>query len=273
MKEPHEYLKAIRIGQKIDWEGFLRDMGKHGIQPRTICRIFNQKSPFAKNTGVRIEDEDGCKSLELRFPQPIQVIDRVTAAAAGDSHQVAVDGSMLIVQQATWNHPQVAVSWDGIGWTPLPKPNLHLVIVENMQNFLRLGETLSLIKALCDFGEHQDSILLAYGAGNAAAKPCNVQYYCNFASVNCLFDLDRGGIRTYGTLKRLLEPLGKQPTFLVPNDVHNRLDQSRWWLNDDELQFIHAAKKDYPELQQLLSYMHHSKKKLEQETYLGAANG
>lgn len=273
MKKPHEFLDAIRNGHEVDWDDFLQAMGKHDILPSIICRIFSQASPFAKKTVVRIEDEEGCGSLEKRFPQPVLVIDRVSAATAGDSHQVAVDGSMLIVQHSTWSHPQVAVSWDGIKWTPLPEPNLHLVLVENMQNFLRFRETLSLIKALCGVGAHEDSILLAYGAGNAAAKPCNAQYYRYFASVNCLFDLDRGGIRTYGTLKGLLAPDSIQPTFLVPQDVKKRLDDSRWWLDDDELRYIHNAKNDHPELKPLLDYMHHSKKKLEQETYLEVQHG
>ena len=273
MKKPHEFLNAIRNGQEIEWDDFLQVMGKHAVLPSTICRIFSQTSPFAKKTTIHIEDENGCESLETRFPQPVAVIDRISAAVAGDSHQFAVDGSMLIVQSCTWSHPQVAVSWDGTTWTPLPEADLHLVIVENMQNFLRLRETLSLIKTLCGIEAREDSILFAYGAGNAAAKPCNAQHYRHFASVNCLFDLDRGGIRTYGTLKRLLSPEGMKPTFLIPDDAKKRLNHSRWWLDDDELRYIHTAKNDHPELKPLLDYMHHTRKKLEQETYLETQHG
>lgn len=273
MKKPNEFLSAIRNGQEIDWDNFLQVMGKNDIKPSTICKIFNQTSPFAKKTAIRIEDEEGCKSLEKQFPQSIDVIDRVAAAHAGDSHQVAVDGSLLILHKASWKQPQVAVSWDGLFWDPLPEPNLHIVIVENMQNFLRFHETILFIRTFCGLNVPEESILLIYGAGNAAVKPCNSEYYRHFASINCLFDIDKGGVKTYNSLKKLLAPVDIPLTFLTPKDISKRLENSRQWLNDDELRYIHAAKNKHPELESMLNHMYHSRKKLEQETYLEIQHG
>ncbi len=268
MKTPNEFLAAIRRREAIEWDSFLRVMGRHGVSPITICRFFEQDSVYALKTPVRILDEEACVALEENFPMQVTVSDRVSAAVAGNSHDVGVDGNILIVHQAHWLKPQVAISWDGKDWSPRPDNLLHLLIVENLQNFLCFQDTLRLVTELCDLPLPLESILLVYGAGNAAAKSCNALYYKEFSSVNCLFDLDRGGIRTYAALKQLLKDSDIKPRFLFPGDVRQRLSRSRWRLDDDEKKYIHQARTKHPELIPLLDQMYKFGKKLEQETYL-----
>lgn len=272
MKQPGELLTEIRRGRKIDWETLLKVMGRNGVAPSTLCLILEKESSISQKCTLRILDETAFQALESRFPPPVEITDRVSAAVAGDSHKVTVDGNILVVNQSPWKQPQVAVCWNGKTWSPLPQEGMHLLIVENLQNFLRIEDTLDTAYRLCNLQVHDKAIVIAYGAGNAATKTCNGNYYKNFSSINCLFDLDLGGIQTYATLKKQLAPFDIKPRFLFPNDVEERLRRSRFMLTDEERRKIHLAKANHPEIKALLEKMYHLQKKLEQETYLEGKN-
>lgn len=243
-------------------------MGREGIAPSSLCKILETQSQYGRKSILRILDQTAFTALASNFPPSIAVYDRVSAAVAGNSHRIAVDGNALMIHRTQWSHPQVAICLDGQYWSPEPVKNSHLLIVENLQNFLCSRETLKIATHLCSLQAHEESILLMYGAGNAAAKACNRHYFQQFDSISCLFDLDRGGIQTYSTLKNLLRPFDKSPDFLYPSDVSERLQRSRWRLNDEERRYIQAAKTANPEIASLLDQMYRSQKKLEQETYL-----
>lgn len=269
MKTPYEFLAAIRAGEMIDWSAFLGVMAKNDVTPGVVCRIFERESHYATKTLIKIIDGEGCVQLEQRFLPSITVSDRVSAARAGDSHAVPVDGNILVTYRLTWSRPEVAVCWSGDEWLPLPDPGSHLVIIENMQNFLRPEETFAFINEHCGALLNAESVLFLYGAGNAVAKECNKTYFSQFKSVFCLFDIDPGGIFVYSKLKSLLQEFAIPVQFLYPHDSQERLTHSAKELSDKELRFIHDAQQKHPEIGPLLSEMYQVKKKLEQETYLG----
>lgn len=269
MKTPYEFLAAIRAGEMIEWSSFLGVMAKHDVLPSVVCRIFERESHYASKTPIKILDDDGCMKLEQRFLPAITVTDRVSAAQAGNSHQVPVDGNMLVTYRLNWPRPEVAVSWDGHDWQPEPDAGTHLLIIENMQNFLRPDDSFVFANEYCDAKLRGESLLFLYGAGNAVTKACNKNYLSQFKSVYCLFDIDAGGILAYIKLNALLKDFPIPIQFLYPKDCRERLEKSPQELSDKELKFIHDAKQKYPEIAPLLNDMYQTKKKLEQETYLG----
>ncbi len=268
MKTVYEYLLAIQDARKVDWEKLLQILTKSGIKPGTTSRILSPQSQYDPKTLIDVLDAEAFTRWLERFPPPVNVVDRVSAAQAGDSHTRSVTGSLLNVFRLDWAEPRTAVSWDGKDWSQRPDPGTHLLLVENLENFLRPKETLNLVIKQCGMVDSPDKVTLAFGSGNAASKACHLFYYQHFASVNCLFDLDVGGIQIYENIKALLAPLMMKPRFLIPDNVESRLQSSQWPLSAEDRTKIFNAQVTSPELAPLLKLMHEKRKKLEQETYL-----
>ncbi len=263
----YDFLAAIESGISIDWQRFVQTMRKAGVEPGAIKRMLEPASNYAKKTTVQIIDQQAFDNLKQLYLPTLVVSDRISAALAGDSHQVAVAGSMLVIQHSSWQHPQVALSRDGTHWQPSPDSEQHLVIIENMQNFLHLESSLQFIIQQCQVNVPRHAIMLAYGAGNAASKACHANYYRQFTAIHCLFDIDLGGVQIYAALKQLLGD-SVPVNFLVPHDIEQRLQQSRRALSNDELAELHKVHAKHPELHGVLQLMYQTKKKLEQESYL-----
>ncbi|MRI31684.1 hypothetical protein EOPP23_01575 [Endozoicomonas sp. OPT23] len=268
MKNPYEFLKAIEDGKPVPWKKGVSVLTKEGIKPGQLTTVILPDSLYDDKTTVQIIDQDAFLRLKSRFPEPVAVSDRATASLAGDSHAKAVTGSMLTLDKSSWLEPRVAVCRNGLQWSALPEPHEHLLLVENLENFLRVEETLSLAIERCGLDEKRDQITLAFGSGNAAAKACNALFYQHFDSVNCLFDVDAGGIQIYQNIKKLLADSTVPVRFLVPENVSSLLEQSRRKLPDDERQKLKAFSEENPELRSLIAIMRQSHRKLEQETYL-----
>ncbi|WP_155163095.1 toprim domain-containing protein [Sansalvadorimonas verongulae] len=270
MKSAFEYLLAIHEGRPVHWVKCCRLLTNktHGLKPGQLSRIFSPRSDYEATTVVDILDQDAFDVLRERFPEPVLVVDRPSASMAGNSHGKPVSGSLLNIYRPDWAEPRTAVSWDGAVWSPEPEQDIHLLLVENLENFLRPRETLELTIQQCGLTVNADKILLVYGSGNAASKACNGLYYRQFLSVNCLFDLDVGGLGIYENIKAMPELQSHTLRFLVPDNVQARLQASRWKLTASERTKIFQAQSAHPELSELLRVMYTSHKKLEQETYL-----
>lgn len=263
----YDFLAAIEAGMQIDWQRFVQTMRKAGVEPGAIKRAFEPASTYAKKTAVHIIDQHAFDNLKQLFLPTIAVHDRISAAMAGDSHQVGVAGSLLVIQQHSWPQPQVAFSQDGKHWQPAVDKGKHLVIIENMQNFLHLESSLQFIMQQCQLNVSPDNIIFAYGAGNAASKACHQHYYRQFSAIHCLFDIDLGGVQIYAAIKQLLGD-SVPVNFLVPKDIEQRLQQSRRALTNEALAELHKLHAKHPELHGVLTLMYQTKKKLEQESYL-----
>lgn len=268
MSKPYMFLCAIGRHEAINWSRFVRTMSQHHICPQVIYTVFSPQSNYAPLTHVQINDEEIYRYLLEQFPKPIAATNRITAALAGNSHRTAVEGGVIVLQENHQENFFVAISRNGTTWTPLPNTHQHLVIVENMQNFLHSEATFRFLYRDCHFTPPPHSTLLAYGAGNAAAKACHAIYYQYFSSVNCLFDIDPGGLEIYISIKKLLSPYGIYPIFLAPYDLTERLKKSRWFLNEQERRVLFLLSQHHPELQPIIAQMLKTQKKLEQEVYL-----
>ncbi|CAM3637550.1 hypothetical protein [Parendozoicomonas haliclonae] len=268
MKTPYEFLQAIRDGKDVPWNKGVQLLARRGVKPARLNRIFEPDSSFDTKTSVQVLDWEAFEALCSQFPAPVEVTNRQSATEAGDSHRKSVTGSMLTLFKPGWPEPRAAVCWDGVEWTGLPEPEQHLLLVENLENFLRPNETLDLALTRCGLNVPADQVMLAFGSGNAAAKACNALFYQHFMSVNCLFDVDLGGIQIWQNIKQLLVIRDMPVRFLVPENIADLLQQSRRKLSQDERQQLKALHEQCPELRSLIAMMYKSHRKLEQETYL-----
>ena len=268
MKKPYEYLDAIYHQQAIHWNNFVRTMSQHQVSPTVIYQVFKPELHDALVTLVHIQNPESFAHLQQRFAPPIPVTNRVNAALAGNSHQTPVEGSLIVLQAYELEKSFVAVSRNGLHWAPLPTAQQHLVLVENMQNFLQSQQTFRFLSQSCRFSAPPSATLLAYGAGNAAAKACHAHYYQHFSSISCLFDIDLGGLEIYVSIKKMLLPYALKPHFLAPADLTQRLQRSRWFLNERERSGLYQLSQKPPELQPVITRMLKTQKKLEQESYL-----
>ncbi|WP_444917934.1 hypothetical protein [Microbulbifer sp. JMSA003] len=222
---------------------------------------------------IKVLNSNMLAEIETRFPDSTLVDSRVAASHQGRSHSQVVEGNALMIQHINWEKPRVAFSKDGSHWQSDEIVGELLVIVENLQNFIFYEETLSLVIEDCGLAATPEEVTLLFGSGNAAAKTCNRTLFRQYSEVYTLFDLDPGGINTYGNIKIMLAEDGMQPNFLAPKNIEAYLERSQWMLNNEERTSIYHAGIKHPELSPLLQCLYTSGKKLEQETYLDRIYG
>ena len=273
MHKPHEYFRAIRAGTPINWGRFRNAMGRNGVLPGHLMKCLQPESQFASESVIQILDDRALKEIESWFPAPAPIIDRVSAAHSGKSHSARVEGNALMIQHIDWDRPRVAFSRDGQTWIEDEPAGDILVIVENLQNFIRFEETIALLVERCGLSASPREITLLFGAGQAAAKACNRTLYTRYRAVHTLLDLDPGGIKIYGSIKTLLADTGLQPRFLVPDNIDAYLARATSSMSQDERTAIHRAGRAHPELTALLQRLYLTGKKLEQESYLDPLHG
>jgi hypothetical protein len=258
----HGYLTKIEAGQPINLQVLLEQLVAAGYQRHELLRLFTS-TPLGKGRyQIRITDPTAFSALLERF-KPSGLIGRIGAAADGDSHRAGVSGSCLLIRSEPHPHPVVAL-YEVNHWH-VPRPTGAVgVIVENLENFLELQRTLSLVSGLLQRKPAQ--IELIYGSGNQVTNRLNSAFLGSFSELHCLFDADPGGLRMYATLRKQLPALRIQ--FLVPTDVEQRLERSRYSLGapgrQDILQYVGLS----PETDQLIYCMRQQDAILEQETYL-----
>ena len=273
MHRPYEFFRAIRSGTPINWVRFLRVMGRHKVNPSTLMACLEPHAQHSTFSVIKVLNSSMLAEIETRFPDSAPGNHRVAASHQGKSHSHAVEGNALMTQHIHWDRPRVAFSRDGIHWLADESEGEQLVIVENLQNFIRFKETIALLIEDCGLSATPEQITLLFGAGNAAAKACNRTLFARYREVYTLFDLDLGGIKTYGNIKMMLAEDSIQPRFLAPHNIKAYIERSEWRLDHEERTAIHQAGREHPELSPLLQHLYISGKKLEQETYLDRIHG
>jgi hypothetical protein len=258
----HGYLTKIEAGQPINLQVLLEQLVAAGYQRQELLRLFKSTPLGKRRYQIHINDPTAFSALLERF-KPSGIVGRIGAAIDGDSHRAGVSGACLLIRSEPHPHPVVAL-YETDHWQ-VPRPTGQVgVIVENLENFLELQRTLTLVSGLLQRKSAQ--IELIYGSGNQVTNRLNSAFLGAFSELHCLFDADPGGLRMYATLRKQLPAMRIQ--FLVPTDVEQRLGQSRYRLgasgSQDLLQYVGLS----PETDQLIYCMRQQDAILEQETYL-----
>lgn len=202
-----------------------------------------------------------------RMAEERHEVPRLDQSSLGNSHGARVSGAMVTVRSARQPHPQVVMVTDkGEISAPLGStPAARLVIVENLENFLSLDGTLSLLPACGLSPVWQDADIL-YGSGNSITNILLTPFFQQYQEIGCLFDPDPGGIRMCDTLHQRgnLPPL----YFLAPADLRERLSASTRELTMKQRQQLATHIRRSPPCAHVAGLIRSTGKHLEQETYL-----
>lgn len=258
----YSYLAKIQSRQSVNFDALIAKLLAAGVAREDISRIFFAKKLKKNSYLVDVLLSASFDELLMRF-KPSDLGGRVGAAIDGNSHRVGVSESLLIFRSVQHRHPAVGVTEAG-AWV-LPRVLGRVgVIVENLENFLRIDETLPFIAGI--LAVTASDIELISGSGNQVTNRLNANVLSQFDELYCLFDVDMGGLRMFASLTALL--CEKPPVFLVPPDVKERLAQSKYALTDQQRQEVIKYQGLSPETDQLIQLMRDSSRVLEQETYL-----
>lgn len=258
-----KYLDNIERGKPINFDGFRQQLYRQGYDDHAILKIFSTQKNSRSSYQVSIIDEGRFARLRHDFPD-YSITDRVSAARAGDSHKHPVSQAMIILWPNRQSHPVVVLNdADGIN-APLALGK-RLLIIENQENFVQKDQTLAFLK--CQFPGFDDEALdIAWGSGNAISNRLNKAFFNHYQQIDCLLDLDIGGLKTFVNIYELT--CHRRINFLLPPCAADLLEKSKIDLEDKHRTVLCKFRDNYPPLRSVIELMANHKKMLEQEMYL-----
>jgi len=189
-----QILNKINNKQLINIALFIRLAEELSLSETTLRTIVRWTKARGKNYySVDIIDHTAFDSLLLQYPlQP--VIDRVSASIAGNSHRQRVSGSLLSILPRQQHFPQLVLfAQDGTYKTAFPLHH-HLLVIENMENFLALIKQPDYLAQWLDYDWSCD---IVYAQGNAIANKLHRAFFGHYDKILCLLDIDPGGFEIF----------------------------------------------------------------------------
>lgn len=258
-----KYLENIKSGRPINFDSFCKQLLRQEYDTQTILKIFSAKKISKSSYQVSIIDEDQFASLQSDFPD-YAITNRVSAAMAGDSHKHPVSQAMIILWPNQQSHPVVILN-DVSGIKAPVTLSRRLLIIENQENFVQKDKSLAFLKH--QFPDFNDEALdIAWGSGNAISNRLNKAFFNHYQHIDCLLDLDIGGLTTFVNLCELTSH--PRINFLLPPCAAELLKQSRINLQNEHRSVLRKFRDNYPALQPAIELIVSHKKMLEQEIYL-----
>ncbi len=258
-----KYLGNIKSGKPINFDGFCKQLHRQGYDDQTVLKIFSTHKLSKSSYQVSINDEEQFIRLQGNFPD-YAINNRVSAAIDGDSHKHPVSQTMVIIWANQQSHPVVVLN-DGLNINTPFTLGQRLLVIENQENFVQKDQTLAFLKH--QFPNFNDEMLdIAHASGNAISNRLNKLFFSHYQQIDCLLDLDIGGLTIFANLCQLT----KHPrlNFLLPPCAADLLKQSRINLQNKHLTELRKFKEGYPLLNPVIELMVNHKKMLEQEMYL-----
>lgn len=259
----YEYLKKIEQNITINFDVLIFLLEREGINRDEILQVFSSNKIKKNQYEITVKDHARFAKLLLDFPAR-KISDRISAAHAGNSHRHPVSKAMLILWPCQSEHPVVVLnSADHIN-TPV-KLSQHLLIMENQENFIRKEAMLNfLMEEIHGFNYEQLDVVFA--SGNAITNKLNKAFFNNYARIDCLLDLDIGGLEIFQSLVKLTQH--PKLNFLVPLCAENLLSDSKINLEDHHLPRLRKLAASCPKLERPFNLIAKTRKMLEQEIYL-----
>lgn len=257
------YLDHIKQGKPINFANFVKKLYLEGYDDQTILAIFLTRKLSKSRYQVDVIDDEQFARLQADFPD-YTITDRVSAAQAGDSHKHPVSQSMIILWSHQQTHPVVILN-DANGIKSPVILGQRLLIIENQENFVQKDRTIAFLKQqFPDFND--DALDIAHGSGNAISNRLNKVFFDHYQQVDCLLDLDIGGLTTFTNLSELTSH--PRLNFLLPPCADELLRNSKMALQNKHRAALCKFKQNHPALRPAIDLMIHHKKMLEQEMYL-----
>ncbi|MFD2190709.1 hypothetical protein [Pistricoccus aurantiacus] len=198
--QPVQYIAAIRRGEPINYDAFLRRLPTAWRNRHR--ELFATQKIAAHRWRVRCLDPLRLAELEADVRPPL---DRVAAAWQGDSHRHETDTAYVLVHHARLidARPEVVMLTDK-GVSPVLEPKATALIVENEQNFSRpefMRELASRWRGLPMTPASTDVVL---GGGKRINRPLVMDWLKRYEHILCAFDYDLAGLEMYASLHRAL---------------------------------------------------------------------
>lgn len=258
-----KYLNKIQSSKPVNFDNFCNQLQKYGYGKYKILKIFSVEKISSVSYNIKIIDEELFSELLIDFPE-YNITDRVSATQAGDSHKHPVSQAMVILWSYKQSHPVVILNDSSAINTPV-KLGKHLLIIENQENFLKKQQTFQFLKQ--QFPDYQDVELdIAYGSGNAIANRLNKSFFNHYQQIDCLLDLDIGGLKIFSSLLTLID--SEKLKFLLPPCLNKLLPDSKINIMEKDLLQLNKYYEKYPTLRAAIGLIVKHKKMLEQELYL-----
>ena len=258
-----KYLNKIKLGQSINFDSFCTQLQQQGYDKYKILKIFFVEKKSRVSYNVKVIDEKLFSELLIDFPEH-EITDRISAAQAGDSHKYPVSQAMVILWSCKQSHPVVILNDSSAINTPVELGKC-LLIIENQENFLKKQQTLQFLKQ--QFPDYQDDELdIAHGSGNAITNQLNKSFFNRYQYIDCLLDLDIGGLKIFANLLTLID--SKKLKFLLPPCLDELLPQSKINITKQDLLQLNKYYEKHPTLRTAITLIEKHKKMLEQELYL-----
>lgn len=264
MSKIDTYLLKIESGKPINFEIFAREIDKHGFGPLFLQSTFTASLVAKHKYHVEVIDNERFKRLKTEFASSGRE-DRVGAALDGNSHKTKVSGSMLAIRSLTHPHPQIAMFTAGDWFYPAPQ-QVKALLVENLENFLRLESTLALLPR-CGVKDHSEEFDIVFASGNQINNRLHEKFLGRYKAVYCLFDADAGGLAMFRSLCKMLA-CSTPVSFLYPSDIAQRIEASRYRLTENDRTGLLRYSGENKDIDYLIRLMRKHGRALEQETYL-----
>ena len=257
------YLNKIKAGETLNFDSFCKQLLQQGYDEKAVVDIFETEKKSRSSYRVKVINQDRFAQLQDEFPKHV-ITDRISAAQAGDSHKHPVSQAMIILWSAHSNHPIVVLNdLDKIN-SPVTLSK-RLLIIENQENFIQKQGTLYFLQQqFYDFFD--ENLDIAHGAGNAISNRLNKAFFNQYQQIDCLLDLDIGGLEIFKNLINLTQH--SNLNFLLPPYADKLLKQSKIPLQEKHLVILRQYHEQYPLLRPVIELMSKYKKMLEQELYL-----
>jgi len=245
----------------VSKKSFLKQMEKSGYSARYVLSVFEFTG---KDTAiVHIKDEQALYQLIELHPFSDQPSSRINAAIGGHSHDVAVDGSLIILRSINHPHPVVIVN-DSDG-TSIPRPLMpQALVIENLQNFLHLETSLEFVAQHTDLNPLLTEVI--WSNGNAINNKLNSRFLTSFKRTLWLVDCDLGGIQILANAMNYLPE--KLMEIVVPTDLEQRLKDHGGKLSPEDRERLFTLAQKHARLTYLAEPLMRLHRQLEQETYL-----
>ncbi|NIC38682.1 hypothetical protein HBJ58_18590 [Halomonas desiderata] len=260
------YLDKVERGEPLRLDLLQCGLAQFGLP---TDELLKQCPPqFVKRKEYRFVGADSALLARWREAlAPGERRGRAHAAFLGNSHSSRVSSAMVVVRRLSHRHPLVALC-DGKLIEFQTSFGEQALIVENLENFLALDETLSLLP-LCGLDNSWRKADILFGSGNGITNELLQPLLRQYLEIGCLFDPDFGGLRMFDTLYQRddMPPL----RWLAPADLEQRLLASKRNLPPEQRQQLNIFATRTPPLRPVAQLLYDTGKRLEQETYLDLA--
>lgn len=259
------YLNQIKNAKPINFTIFASVfVSTTGLPLNALYEIFIVEKLTKSSFQVTVIDQERFELLIAEYP--VQTIsNRVTAAKAGNSHKHRVSVSMIVLWAACAVHPVVVLNDEQNGINSPVTLSRKLLIIENQEVFLQKENVLRFL--MQEFTGFTDKDLdIAFASGNAITNRFNKKFFMHYQHIDCLLDLDIGGLEIFASLVNLT----RHPSlhFLLPPSAALLITKSQIKLEEKHLKRLRNLAECCPGLLPAFKLIVESGKMLEQENYL-----